>query len=197
MERENARKNTSDIRNVTPKLGLNNVCHNFGRSMSLPFFTSTRCVFVSVKYSAVNITAMIVIISAMTKGTEVPNPTVKAATAGPNPNQKLNAAHIVPNAPGRSSGVVESEMTENATGILPAVISSRARARKRKSDEGAKDMTKNDTAVPMIGSRSMGLRPYLSDNRSMTSVEINWQIENEANNSPFWKSDKPNFLEYA
>jgi hypothetical protein len=103
----------------------------------------------------------------------------------------------MPNAFGLSSGLVVSEITANATGILPAVIPSSALAKKRNNAFGANAIIKNDTAVPAIEINSRGRLPYLSDSRPIIGVEINWQIENIANKSPFWKSLSPYFLEYA
>lgn len=122
-------------------------------------------------------------------------PKVNAAMAGPKTNPKLNAEPIKPNAPARSSGLVESETTAKTTGIFPAVSPSNARERKRKRALGAMAMRKKEAAVPMIEMRSMGRRPYLSDKRPMMGVEMNWQIEYSAKRRPFWKSDKPYFFE--
>jgi hypothetical protein len=98
---------------------------------------------------------------------------VNAEIAGPKINPKLNADPIRPNALGRSSGFVESEITAKATGIFPAVSPSSARARKRNMKLGAKAIVKKDAAVPIIEIRSNGLLPYLSDNLPIIGVEIN------------------------
>ena len=116
---------------------------------------------------------MVVIIPATINGTPKPNPSVNEAVAGPNTNPKFSAEPISPNAFARSSGFVESEMTANATGILPAVNPSNALAKKRKKAFGAKAVIKNDIAVPRIDMINNGLRPYLSDNLPMIGVEIN------------------------
>jgi hypothetical protein len=151
--------------------------------------------FVSGKNRAVMTTAIKVITPAITNGTEEPNPTVNAAIAGPKIKPKLNAALIIPKALGLSSGFVESEITAKATGMFPAVIPSSMRAINRKIKFGANAIRKKEIAVPIIDINSKGFLPYLSDIRPIIGVEINWQIENEAKRSPFWKSESPNFFE--
>ena len=75
-----------------------------------------------------------------------------------NPNPKL--APIIPNPLARSSGLVVSEMTAEATGILPAVRPSSARARNKNMALGANAMRKKDAAVPAMERTRSGLRPY-------------------------------------
>ena len=110
---------------------------------------------------------------AIIKGSEALIPTVTAAIAGPKINPKLNAALTNPNAFARSSGLVESEITANATGMFPAVIPSSMRAKKRKRTFGANAIIKKEPAVPIIETRRRGRRPYLSESRPIIGVEMN------------------------
>lgn len=131
------------------------------------------CLFVSGRYIAVRTTAIKVMTPAIRNGTAFPKPIVKAEIAGPNTNPKLKAALIIPKALGLSSGFVESEITAKATGTFPAVSPSIARATKRNNAVGAKAITKNEAAVPVIDIKRSGFLPYLSDNLPIIGVEIN------------------------
>jgi len=98
---------------------------------------------------------------------------VKAEIAGPKINPNPNEAPIIPNPLARSWGAVVSEITAEATGILPAVMPSSARAKNRKIADGANAIMKNEMAVPASEISSNGLRPNLSDIRPITGVERN------------------------
>jgi hypothetical protein len=111
-----------------------------------------------------------------------------------NPNPK--DAPIIPNPFARYLGSVVSEIIADATGMFPAVMPSSARAMNKKIAFGAKAIIRKERAVPVIEIIKRGFRPYISDKRPITGVDKNWHTENKANNSPFWKSDKPNFIEY-
>lgn len=161
------------MRNVGPTSGFTSVFTISGKSNSFPCLTSPICLFVSGRKSMVKIAAMSVITPAIIKGTPSPKPMVKAATAGPNTNPKLKAAPTKPNARGRSSGFVESEITANTTGIFPAVNPSSARARNKNNAFGANAIIKNDATVPKIEVTNKGRLPYLSDKRPIIGVDAN------------------------
>ena len=197
MEQAKAKKNNNETINVAPTFLSKSVCQSFGKSNNFPSRTSPMCWFVSGRYRAVKTTAIIVMIPAIINGTPDPKPKVSAEIAGPKTNPKLKADPISPKARALSCGFVESEITANATGILPAVNPSSARAINKNSAFGANAMVKNDAAVPKIEISKRGRLPYLSDSRPIIGVAKNWQIENIANKSPFWKSESPYFLEYA
>jgi len=109
----------------------------------------------------------------MINGTAVEKPTVNAAIAGPNTNPNPKDAPIMPNPFARSSGLVVSEITAMATGILPAVIPSSARAIKRTMAFGAQESKKNERAVPEMDAISRGFLPNLSDMRPIIGVDKN------------------------
>lgn len=185
MAQANARKKIKDIKKVIPTFGSNKVCHIPLKSKSFAFFISPMFLLVSGKNKAVKTTAKVVTPPAIKKGRVAPKPMEKAAIAGPKTNPKLRADPMSPKAFARFSGLVESEITAKATGILPAVSPSSALERKRNKALGAKAIIKKDKAVPEMDKRSIGLRPYLSDKRPMMGVEINWHMEKRANSNPF------------
>jgi hypothetical protein len=125
------------------------------------------------------------IAAAIKKGALSPNCTVAAEIAGPNRNPKPNEAPIIPNPLARSCGGVVSEITAEATGILPAVIPSKALARKRKIALGANAAIIKEIAVPVIEITNKGFLPYLSDNLPISGVDKKEQRENKAKRSPF------------
>jgi len=129
--------------------------------------------FVSGKKRIVIIVAKIEINAAIKNGICVPNPTVKAEIAGPKKNPKPNDAPIIPNPFARLCDSFVSEMTAATTGILPAVIPSRARAKKRKIAFGATASNKKEVAVPAIEVTKSGFLPYLSERRPIIGAEKN------------------------
>ncbi len=169
---------------------------SFGKSNNFAFLTSPKCLFVSGRITQVKITAISVITPAIIKGMEAPKPTVKAEIAGPKIKPKPKEAPIIPNPLALSFGLVVSEITAEATGIFPAVIPSKALAKKRIAALGAKAVMKKERAVPKSDIIRRGFLPYLSDSLPISGVEINWQIEKRENSKPLSKSDKPNLIEY-
>jgi len=133
---------------------------------------------------------------AIINGTFSPYLNVTADIAGPKTKPKPNAAPIIPKPFALSLSDVVSEMTADATGIFPAVIPSKARAKKRKNALGANAAIKKETAVPKIDEIRRGRLPNLSERRPMIGVEINWHIEKIAKSNPFSKSVNPYFSEY-
>ncbi len=131
----------------------------------------------------------------MIKGRLSEYPTVNAEIAGPNINPNPNEAPIIPKPFARSFSEVVSVMTADATGILPAVMPSRARAINKNMALGANAIKKNERAVPVNDATRSGFLPYLSDILPIIGVDKNWQTENVANKSPFWKSESPYFWE--
>ena len=88
-----------------------------------------------------------------------------------------------------------SEITADATGMLPADKPSIARARKRKIALGANAAITNEIVVPTSEYINKGFRPNLSDNLPIKGADRNEQREKSENKRPFWKSDKPYFAE--
>ena len=119
------------------------------------------------------ITAIIEITAAIINGYDRLMPTVSADIAGQKIKPNPNDAPIIPNPFARSLGSVVSVITAAATGMLPAVIPSIARAINKNIALGANAINKNDNAVPAIEITSKGFRPYLSDSLPMIGVEIN------------------------
>lgn len=130
-------------------------------------------------------TAISDITPAMIKGNEAECATVRADIAGPKMKPNPNDAPIIPNPRVLCSCEVVSDIIAEATGIFPAVMPSSARAKNKNIALGANAMIKNEIAVPKIEMIRRGLLPYLSDILPMMGVEMNWQIENNENKSPF------------
>ncbi len=131
------------------------------------------CLLVSGKKAQVITTEMAVMNAAMIKGREGLMPTVTAEMAGPATKPMPKAAPIIPKPFALSSGLVVSEMTAVATGILPAVRPSRARAMNKKMAEGARAIMIKEMTVPMSETTNSGFLPYMSDHLPITGVEIN------------------------
>ena len=123
--------------------------------------------------------------AAIKNGTCNPNPTVAADIAGPKKNPNPKAAPIIPNPFALSFGGVVSEITALATGIFPAVIPSRARAKNKNKALGANAAITNESVVPAIDATSNGFLPYLSESLPIKGAEINEHKEKRANNRPF------------
>lgn len=162
-----------EIRKVIPTLLSTTAFASAGISKSLPPLTSPICLLVSGNKIAVRTTAIAAITPAIMKGNDCPKPTVKAEIAGPKKKPKPKEAPIIPKPFALSFGWVVSEITAEATGILPAVIPSKARARNKKIALGAKAAIKKDTAVPVREIKSKGFLPNLSDIRPIIGVAIN------------------------
>src|SRR3989344_978073 len=161
------------ISRVAPIFSSNMARKIFAKLKRGARFTWPRCLFVSGKNIAVRITAIRDIDPAIINGKEAEYDTVKADMAGPKIKPKPKEAPIMPKPLALCSWVVVSEMTAEATGILPAVMPSRARAIKRNQKLGAKAIIKKDIAVPRIEKINMGLLPYLSDIRPIIGVARN------------------------
>jgi len=147
--------------------------------------TSPIYIFVSFKITKVKRTAIEDTIPAIIKGRAALIPTVNEAIAGPKtkPNPK-DAPRIANPFPLFFSSVV-SEMIAEITGMLPAVIPSRALAINKNIALGAKAIMKKEIAEPIKEIARSGFLPYLSDNLPIIGVAISWQSENKENKSPF------------
>lgn len=144
----------------------------------------------------VMIAAISVMTPAIINGRDGEMPTVRAEIAGPTTNPNPKDAPIIPNPFARSSGLVVSEITADATEIFPAVNPSNPRAKNKKMALGANACIKNEITVPTIEIIRSGRLPYLSEKRPITGVAMNEQTEKMENNMPFWKSESPKCLEY-
>lgn len=174
-----------EIDNVLPTALSNAAWTSPWRSKSGFLETCPMCAFVSLSVTMVMTVATALTIAAIINGMASPYPTVSAEIAGPNTNPNPNDAPMIANPFARSWGLVVSEMTAEATGILPAVMPSSARAKNSIHALRAVAIRKKEMAVPVIDMTKRGFLPYLSESLPMIGVDKNWPMEKIENSRPF------------